>query len=127
MAIKIIIGLVFFSFGLFNLLAYMKLTKNCPSTADATIIEFKKVPTRRAMYTYYPVYSYTVDGVEHTIKSKTGKSSWKFHVGDIIQLKYNPNNPNIYYVPSDKTRYLISFGAIAIGVIFPIVTIMLGN
>ncbi len=75
---------------------------------------------------YYPVFQYIVDGKIIEKKSTTGTNRPRFTEGQNINVLFNPNNPEQFYVVEDKASgrfgiYFMLFSLVII--IFGIVAI----
>lgn len=68
--------------------------------------------------TYFPIYSYEVDGVVYTVKSHSGTNPPRCTVGDIVQLKYDSDNPQTFSDGADSTvmYVLAGIGVVGVGV-----------
>lgn len=65
--------------------------------------------------TYYPVFQYIVNGKSIEKKSTVGTSRPRFTEGQDINISFNPNNPEQFYVAEDKAAerfgiYFMIFG-----------------
>ena len=107
MAIGIIVGVVVFAYGLMNVIKDSKKKKICTGSITAIVVDFDRVPSSNSWDMLYPIYDYTVNGQEYKMRSKIGKTKWNFKTGDTIEVRYNPENPKIMYVPSDKSKWAV--------------------
>lgn len=65
---------------------------------------------------YAPVFKYEVDGKEYEDKSSLSTDPPKYEVGDEIEVHYNPDKPEEYYV--DKVLIVVQIVLYAIGGFF---------
>lgn len=68
--------------------------------------------------TKHPVIQYkTISGEDAIFESAFGSSSWKFNVGDRLEIIANPNDPSDAQIVSFMTQWLIPgiFAVAAIG------------
>ena len=63
---------------------------------------------------YHPVVSYTVDGREYTVTTKTNMPTWS--LGQQIAIRYNPRNPAQASTTSARTSSVI-FGWVGLGLV----------
>lgn len=88
-------------FGGIYLQKSIHLTKVCTQETESTIVE---ITTRKEseghLYTtyYYPVLSYTVDGKEYKGEGDKSRNSSEYGIGDIVSIRYNPENPKEFYM-----------------------------
>lgn len=51
---------------------------------------------------YFPVYEFEVNEKKYKTRNTIGNSTpEKFKIGEIVEIKYNPENPNEYYKEGD--------------------------
>lgn len=84
---------------------------NCTEIVDGKIVRFENTQKRRdnkIIYTFYPVMSYSFNGVDYEICSDVGIESLGavegYNVNDIIKLHVNPNNPSDFIYDISKYR-----------------------
>jgi hypothetical protein len=70
---------------------------------------------KRKSVSYYPVFQYLVDGKSIEKKSTVGTSRPRFTEGQDINISFNPNNSEQFYVAEDKAAarfdiYFMIFG-----------------
>lgn len=60
-----------------------------------------------ATFSWYPVYEYTAD--EHIIRKRSyfGQAKQAFYPGEEVEIYYNANDYNEFYVPKEHTGKLI--------------------
>lgn len=68
------------------------------------------------------VVSYEVDG--KTYQSEYSGSTSKYQKGDKVEIKYNPNQPDIFTLKDDKFSQMILFIFIGIGLIVFVISII---
>ena len=115
------VGLIFLVVGiLFTLSAILK-KKSCTSTIEGKVIDISRERQishnsrdRYGSYTnsgelaFYPVFEYSVNGNIYIKKSSSGSSTSKYFIGQSIDIHYNPQNPNQYYVNPEFTTRMFS-------------------
>ena len=109
--LMLLIGLAFIAVS-----AHMhkKTRHNCTAQADAevtgyetktdTLFDERRVGTNTHLPVtmYYPVFKYTVKGVEYTASGKRGRGSMKWKEGARLPIQYNPQDPKEIAVPGDS-------------------------
>jgi hypothetical protein len=67
--------------------------------------------------TYAPVFSFTADGIEHTISSHSSSNPPEFRVGQKIQVRYEPRYPDQARIDSHWQIWAFSdvFAAVGTG------------
>ena len=106
------IGALFFALSHFFYTSIQRKQKDCVISALATIVEIQQVTSSATgdgipTTSWYPVYEYTVG--EQTIRKRSafGFTKDKYYVGQRVEIKYNPQNMNEFYNPSDQSRKMI--------------------
>ena len=115
-----IIGIVFIVIGLIIFLIDVINKVKCKEMVKGTVVDIYKITSisgnggkRR---TYYPIYQYNVDGTVYMKKSSNGSIFCRYQIGDEVKIKYNPKNPNRYYVKGKITNIVMSIIWIVLGV-----------
>lgn len=97
----------------------------CTEETTATIVDvnsdFSRDEDGHKDYSYTPVFEFTARGM--TVRRQGGTSSSrkrKFKVGEMRQVRYDPANPNVFYVVGDGGNsaggiWLIILGVIIVG------------
>lgn len=129
----IIFAIIFISVGIVTLF-YPKIKETkCSETVTAEVIDNSAESMRsgtRHRHTstvFRPSFSFTYEGVEYIVESKTASNPPAFHTGEIVELRINPDDPTDFYAPSDKTTKLIGIIFAGIGVPFLIIGIALNS
>lgn len=74
--------------------------------------------------TYYPEYEYNIGEKKYIKKSIIGTSWCPFHIGQEIEIYYNPQNNDEHYIKGD-TNLMASILFIVVGSLFLIAGILL--
>lgn len=103
------------------------LNKNASCTAETvgTVVINSKIKTKTRNKTTTKtnfVVSYEVDG--KTYQSKYSGSTSKYEKGDKVEIKFNPNQPDIFILKGDKLSQMILLIFIGIGLIVFIISII---
>ncbi|HEZ7985871.1 MAG TPA: DUF3592 domain-containing protein [Ruminococcus sp.] len=124
-------SVLFIMIGIFVLFLPQIKSKKCTETVIAEVVENLSYESshrsrnghRRTNTMYKPVFSFTYNGKDYCVESKTSSDPPAFQPGEIVELKINPNNPTDFYAPSDKTTSFIGIIFTAMGALFMIVGI----
>lgn len=99
--------------------------RRCTEETTATIVDvnrdFSRDEDGHKDYSYTPVFEFSARGM--TVRRQGGNFSScrrKFKVGEVRQVRYNPNNPNEFYVVGEGGNtsggiWLILLGVIVAG------------
>ena len=84
--------------------------KNCTHKTTARVIGMQRMTNRNSYATptisWYPVYEYYAGPQRLEKQSTFGQDNQIFYEGQIVELFYNPNDWNEYYVPAERTGKL---------------------
>ncbi|MDE6784347.1 MAG: DUF3592 domain-containing protein [Ruminococcus sp.] len=128
----IIFAIIFMSVGITTLFYPKIKEKKCSETVTAEVIDNSAESFtsgrsgrhhRHTSTVYRPTFSFTYEGNEYIVESKTASNPPAFHKGEIVELRINPDNPTDFYAPSDKTTKLIGIIFAGIGAVFLIIGI----
>ena len=113
----LIFGLGFAGLGVYLIIDYTRLVKSCTEFAYGTVsgyeVSRRRSSRKKRMTTYYePIISYTVNGVEYKRNSNMGRETPKYAEGAELEIAYNPDDPQKFYLLKDKTDHKV------VGIIF---------
>lgn len=87
-----------------------RLINNCTASCNGVLIETSEKMrkyrdedgfTRQEKY-YFPIYEFEVDGKKYKVSDTVGNFSHdNIEIGKIVEIKYNPNNPEQCYKKGD--------------------------
>lgn len=97
----------------------------CRNGTNATVVRIVKKRIRRSdmdSFSWYPTYEYYVNGIRYEKESTFGNKKKLFQEGQLVEIYYNPANPEEFYVPAEKaegsvmifTIFAVTYIAIAI-------------
>lgn len=113
-----LVGVIFGLIGGFMLYHRRQKERTCTMYTSATVTDVvrrRHHSTNGYRSTYFhPVFSYYVGGQEIVTESHFGSSKPKFTVGQTVELFYDPDRPERYYVPEETVGNLL--GWIFVGV-----------
>ena len=68
----------------------------------------------------YPIFEYVVNGNTYTEKFNvgTGKSKFKYSVGEDVEIHYIPTNPQKYYVKGNTDGIIGNAIILIVGLVF---------
>ena len=99
--ILIIITISLFGYGIYTAVFKSKVKKECTYKTTAIVSEIKFSESEDGT-TYLPVYSYTYNGFEYTAESPAYDSNIKVSRGDELEVYIDPDDPTVFYCPSDQ-------------------------
>ena len=106
--IILIIFLIFLMPGVRIIINMIKAKKKCTEYADATVADFETRYNRRGRASYYPVFKYVFEGVDHRRASSFYSQFLGFNVGDQIGLYIDPDDPENIYCPKETIQKVIA-------------------
>ena len=106
----LLLGMVFMGLGIGIKSVIDKKAAACTSRTEAVVAEINREVNLSAggdsYRSWFPVFSYRVNGEEITVRSKIGSEKKKFEAGQKVELFYNPDNIREYYVPAENASIL---------------------
>lgn len=131
------IGLIFSITGSVMLYSSQKMKLICTEKVSAVITDIEKssnrslTPHKTNGSTYktmnIPVFTYTVNGNEYTQSSSfnTNTNTNTYNVGDVMDIYYNPDNPNQIFVESNSSgSFFICALFIGVGLLITVIAIV---
>lgn len=107
MLVFLIVGVVFVCSGLWFKNYDKGMKKRCTEYIHAIVDDYKLSYSRHNDGTYsmsyFPVFSYTFDGMEYTKQSNYGSGEPKYSKGDVVEIRVNPNDATEFFDPSDRS------------------------
>lgn len=129
--VLIVMGAVFFLFGMFMLRSYGD-SKRCTEPVRATVVEVERRRSadaddyRGTREVYAPVFRYEHEGETYTVKSTVATYPPEYSVGDTTTIKIDPNDPEkIYYSPGETSVVLCMVFRIVGGVLMTVGLVLL--
>lgn len=123
MAITGIIGVAFLIVTFFAFSSYRHNQKVCTGRVYGTVVDLVEHTYtstsnghRRTGYTYAPVVQYMANGREYTVESRTSSNPPAYAVGDMVEVHYNPDNPEESFFDKDSLVVVLGvvFGAVGV-------------
>ena len=102
----VLFGLFFVVIGVAVIMFQKKQNNKCTEVTTATVIDNVHPGYGSSVRKFMPVFQYTVNGQTVTQKSTIARKPKKYEIGDQVELRYNPNNINEYYVPGYTSKSL---------------------
>lgn len=131
MIVFLIVDVVFVCSGLWFKNYDEGMKDRCTEYVQAIVDDYKSSSSRNNDGTYsisyFPVFSYTFDGVEYTKQSNYGSGEPKYSKGDVVEIKVNPNDATEFFNPSDRSDivYNVLIG-VGMSLILIIVMVLFG-
>ena len=110
--------------------------KHCTSKTVGTVIDMVRstsdIDRENSIRGFHPVVQYTTArGETVTVTSAVHRNPPKYHVGDSVHIRYDPNEPKKFYIDGDNTLnivktvfFLVGLGLAVIGLIVGILVFM---
>jgi len=113
-------GALFFIVGLVILIKQLMERKNSTYRVKAQVIRYEEkihhdTETAARSIVYYPVVKYYVNGQWYEVQKNSGSGRRPYALGQEIEIMCNPNNPEQFYLPGDKTSFIVAIGGIILG------------
>ena len=110
--IFVFFGLGFTALGVYVIIDYIRLKKYCTEFGYGTVVGYEvskrsNSKTRRISTYYEPIISYSVNGVEYKRNSNIGRETPQYAEGEKLEIAYNPNDPQKFYLVKDKTDHKV--------------------
>ena len=110
--IWILLGLIFFIIGMVMRKKYKKKITECTSKTFGKIIDIVKRSSSDgdgySSYNYYPVIEYMVGDMKFIKEYNIGNSSPKYGIGQNLEIYFNPEDYNEYYIGGDEMPTVFS-------------------
>ena len=123
-----VVGVVFVAFTVFMAVDTSRLKRVCTEDTTARVVDiYTKESYDDDGYvkqTYYPVFEYTAAGEVLEETYRVGTNPCAYYVGQVVPLKYNPDNLYEFVVVGEKTSTLIMVIFGGIGTLFTIIGIV---
>lgn len=102
-------------------------TKKCTEPVKAEVVDNILSNDKKGKYSknFSPVFQFEYKGEKYTVISKASSNPPAFRIGERVELKIDPDNPNDFYAPSDKTFGMIGIIFLIMGGIFLFVGILM--
>lgn len=108
----IIFSVVVFVVGMFKGVSLNYKEKHCTQTVRAKIVRVethRKTSGKTTRTVYTPYFNYSEDGKTFSGHAEYTTINWKYKVGDIIEIRIDPENPKKYLVENDIADYRSSY------------------
>lgn len=103
-----------------------RLEKECTVTVSAIIIEYLSTHSENGRL-YCPMYSFIYNGKEYKTTTNQYTNLDLKPVGSMVELKINPNDPEVFLDDSKHYTFLIVMGILFLAVSVPILLYILSK
>lgn len=106
-----IIGITFLCVGIGLYKRGLKKRRICTRPVTAVVVDLQRervgvddfsVSGEAALQSWFPVYEYTIDGVEQRVKAFVGTAKPEVEVGQVVEIFVNPDRIDEFYCPTEK-------------------------
>ena len=116
----LLVGIVFIVVGVLVMIQGDSLKQRCTEQALGTVVEVICESSYSTIeetytYTYYPVIEFQVGDRTISQKSSFGQDPPKYTVGQQVEIYYNPNNVEEYFIKGDSTPQYLGIVFIGLG------------
>ena len=122
-----LIGIVFFIIGTSIRRNRKKKERICTSQTYGKVVDLVRRESRDSDGNYsaswHPVFEYHIGGSTFLKESNFGRSQAKFAIGQIVDIYYDPENPNQFYVPEETLPNTLGTIFAAVGIVAILVAV----
>lgn len=115
-----VVGLVFLVIGIIIALYQIYLRTICTSVTNGIVIDICKSTSRDSdgytSTTLHPVFQYNVSDKVYIKRSSSGSTSCKYSIGQLVDIYYNSQNPNKYYIKGNYISIILAISFIIFGI-----------
>lgn len=121
-----LLGIVFLTIGLMMKKFLRRRQEKASAVTTATVVEIVKRRNRSGSNgcrstSYCPVYEYYANGAARRVCSRVGSSPCPFHVGEQLELYFDPDDPAKIYIEKEaRLMRLIIVIFCAVGGLFTV-------
>lgn len=120
-----LLGIIFLLVSIGMMSSYQKKNKICTAETSGTVINIVRHGTTSGDSSvssegYYPVYEFYAQGKTIQKESHIGRDRPMFQIGDHITVRYDPENPELFYVLEEK-QDLISKIFLTVGIVLIVI------
>lgn len=125
------IGLIFLMVSWIITAVVADKKKNCTSKAVGTVTDLVRSTNyydrNHSIRGFHPVVQYTTEkGETLSITSAVSTSPPKYKVGDIVNVKYDPNKPEKFYIDGDNTINIVKIVFLCVGLGLIVLGLLVG-
>ena len=103
--------------GVWGIINLITAKKKCTEYVDAFVVDFEKELDNDGNYSYYPIFEYRYEGKEYLKRSNFYSLFLNFRKGERVGLYIDPDTPEKFYCPKEKTHKIIAYLlCIAVGI-----------
>lgn len=124
-AIFLILGVFSLVIGVVFFITTRRNRNRCSNVVSATVVDnvfehssIGSGRTKSSVATYYPVFEFDFKRKKVRAKGEVGSNPPEHKVGDVVEIRVNPENPQEIVAGSGKLEIIISAFLFFIGVLF---------
>ena len=121
------LGIIFIIAGIFVMKQGDSMKQRCTEKTTGTVVELiseRDHSSDGISYVYYPVIQYQVGDRTISQKSRSGQNPPQYSVGQQVEVYYNPNNVEEFFIEGDSTTQFIGIIFIGLGSIVDIAVVI---
>jgi len=125
--VMFLLGALCTSIGFFSIKRNKKLKVVCTTvtTGEVTGHHRHRSGGSKPSTSYYPEFSFTANGKLYEKRSMVGTPRPRFDKGQKITVKFDPNNPDDYYIEEDGLSNVVFYLFLVVGIIMLIAAFFL--
>ena len=129
MSVLVLIGVIFLCIGIGLISREKRKKATCTQLIVATVVDMQHKAIGASGYadadeammmSWFPVYEYSVHGTVLRKRASVGTVRPEVSVGQKVNLYVNPNHPDEFYSPADKSAFVrkafIGVGALCVSI-----------
>lgn len=129
----LVIGLIILAVGFFINFSASVNKKKCTEKVPATVVGILEKQSRtgsagsrnRSTVTVYsPVFGFTYEGQKYKVNNSSYSNLNSFYEGQETEIYINPDDPNQFYCPEDKTSKSMTYVLALVGGVFTLVSVV---
>lgn len=123
-----LIGIIFFMIGIGILRNRKKKEINCTSKTYGKVKDIVRqrnydLDNDYSTYSWYPIFEYNIGELKFVKQSSYGSSTTKYVIGQDVEIYYNPDDYNDYYIAGESLPRTLGKIFTIVGVVAIIIAI----
>ena len=122
-----LIGVIFFMVGLFIRRSAVRAEERCSERAEARVLEVirhRHHSRSGSSSSWHPLVEFDYEGKTISLEAPRGAGRKKFYVGQLLNIRHDPNDPANFYVEGENAVRLLSLIFMMVGLAAVIIAII---